>query len=106
MDWELAQTVFTVICVYVFLKMIDNMIVKRDNRADDMALRIELLEDRVAKAGLGSGEASMRELKARVIVKSGVSASESSGGLIDCCHLDSIFEFNSRNYLRQVIKPA
>jgi hypothetical protein len=64
MDWELAQTVFTVICVYVFLKMIDNMIVKRDNRADDMALRIELLEDRVAKAGLGSGEASMRELKA------------------------------------------
>ena len=42
----------------------------------------------------------------RVIVKSGVSASESSGGLIDCCHLDSIFEFNSRNYLRQVIKPA
>ena len=64
MDWELAQTVGTVIFVYLFLKMIDNMIVKRDNRADDMAHRIELLEDRVAKAGLGSGEASMRELEA------------------------------------------
>ena len=64
MDWELAQTVALVIAIYMFLKMIDNMIVKRDNRADDMAHRIELLEDRVAKAGLGSGEASIEELKA------------------------------------------
>ena len=42
----------------------------------------------------------------RVIVKSGVSAIESSGGLIDCCYLDTIFEFDSCNHLRQVIEPA
>ena len=42
----------------------------------------------------------------RVIAESGVSASESSGGLVDCCHLDSIFEFNSRKHFRQVIKTA
>ena len=45
-------------------------------------------------------------VKWRVIVKSGVSASESSGGLIDCCHLDSIFEFSSRKHFGQVIKTA
>ena len=38
----------------------------------------------------------------RVIVKSGVQTVESSGGLIDRCHLDPIFKFNSSNDLGQV----
>jgi len=42
----------------------------------------------------------------RVIVKSGVSASESSGDLINSFHLDSIFEFDSFNDLRQIIEAA
>mgnify|MGYP000368561256 CR=1 FL=1 len=45
-------------------------------------------------------------VKKRVIVKSGVSASESSGDLVNFVHLYSISEFCSRNYLRQVVKPA
>ena len=40
------------------------------------------------------------------IVKSGVQATESSGGLIDCCYLDSIFEFDSSDYFGQVIESA
>ena len=42
----------------------------------------------------------------RVIVKSGVSAHESSGGLVNFLHLDSISKFDSCNHLRQVVKPA
>jgi hypothetical protein len=42
----------------------------------------------------------------RVIVKSGVQEDESSGGLIDFCHLDAIFELHSGNDLGQVIEPA
>ena len=42
----------------------------------------------------------------RAIVKSGVQATESSGGLIDCCYLDSIFEFDSSDYFGQVIESA
>ena len=42
----------------------------------------------------------------RAIVKSGVQATESSGGLIDCCYLDSIFEFDSSDYFGQVIECA
>ena len=40
------------------------------------------------------------------IVKSGVQATESSGGLIDCCYLDSIFEFDSSDSFGQVIESA
>ena len=40
------------------------------------------------------------------IVKSGVQANESSGGLVDRCHLDTILKFNSSNDLRQVIESA
>ena len=43
---------------------------------------------------------------AGAIVKSGVQATESSGGLIDCCYLDSIFEFDSSDYFGQVIESA
>ena len=42
----------------------------------------------------------------RVIVKSGVSASELGGDLVHCFHLDSIFEFNPGNHLCQVAKAA
>ena len=42
----------------------------------------------------------------RVIVKSGVWPVESSGDLTDLFYLDPIFEFNSRNDLRQVIKSS
>ena len=41
-----------------------------------------------------------------VIVKSGVSASELGSDLINCFHLDSIFEFNPGNHLCQVAKAA
>ena len=40
----------------------------------------------------------------RVIVESGVCPIESSGGLVDFCHLDSVFEFDSEHHLRQVIE--
>ncbi len=42
----------------------------------------------------------------RVIVKSGVCPFESSGDLIEFCHLDSVFEFDSGDHLRQVIESA
>ena len=42
----------------------------------------------------------------RVIVKSGVSASELGGDLVNCFHLDSIFEFHSGNYLGQVAEAT
>jgi len=42
----------------------------------------------------------------RVIVKSGVSASESSGDLINLCYLDAIFKFDSSNHLCQVFEPT
>ena len=42
----------------------------------------------------------------RVIVKSGVSASELGSDLVNCFHLDSIFEFNPGNHLCQVAKAA
>ena len=42
----------------------------------------------------------------RVIVKSGVSASELGGDLVNGFHLDSIFKFYSSNDLRQVVEPA
>ncbi len=41
-----------------------------------------------------------------VIVKSGVSTPDSSGDPVNFYHLDSIFTFDSRNHLRQVVKPA
>ena len=41
-----------------------------------------------------------------VIVKSGVQAVESSGDLIDPCHLDTIFKFNSSNHLGQVVEST
>ena len=41
-----------------------------------------------------------------VIVKSGVSAPESSGDLVNFFHLDSISEFNSCHHLCQVVKAA
>ena len=41
-----------------------------------------------------------------VIVKSGVQAVESSGDLIDPCHLDTIFKFNSSNHLGQVAEST
>ena len=41
-----------------------------------------------------------------VIVKSGVSALELGSDLINCFHLDSIFEFNPGNHLRQVAEAA
>ena len=40
------------------------------------------------------------------IVKSGVQAYESSGGLIDRCDLDPIFKFNSSNDLGEVVESA
>ena len=42
----------------------------------------------------------------RVIVKSGVSALELGGDLVNCFHLDSIFEFYARDHLRQVVETA
>jgi hypothetical protein len=45
-------------------------------------------------------------LKAQVIVKSGVQTAESSGGLIDVSHLDSISEFDSRDHLGKVIEST
>jgi|GEM_PF-2604875 len=42
----------------------------------------------------------------RVIVKSGVQAFQSNGGLVDFCHLDSIFEFDPGYDLRQVLETA
>ena len=42
----------------------------------------------------------------RVIVKSGVWKIDSSGGLIDVCHFDSIVEFHSSNHLGQIIEPS
>ena len=42
----------------------------------------------------------------RVIVKSGVSAPELGSDLINCFHLDSIFEFNPGNHLCQVAEAA
>ena len=42
----------------------------------------------------------------RVIVKSGVLAIDSSGGLIDVCHFDSIVEFHSSNHLGQIIESS
>ncbi len=47
-----------------------------------------------------------REQPAGVIVKSGVQAVESSGDLIDPCHLDTIFKFNSSNHLGQVVEST
>ena len=41
-----------------------------------------------------------------VIVKSGVLAIDSSGGLIDVCHFDSIVEFHSSNHLGQIIESS
>jgi len=41
-----------------------------------------------------------------VIVKSGVWPFDSSGDLVDLCHLDSIFKFDSRNHLGQVVEAA
>jgi hypothetical protein len=82
MDWELAQIVVTVLFVYMLLKMIDNMIVKRDNRANDMALRIATLEERVAKAGLGSGEPTHEELVAMVRTKTERESSKTRTGYI------------------------
>jgi len=46
------------------------------------------------------------EARPGVIVKSGVQAVESSGGLIDVCHLDTISELDSGYHLRQVIETA
>ena len=42
----------------------------------------------------------------RVIVKSGVQAMDSSGGLIDVCDFDSIVEFHSSNHLGQIIESS
>ena len=42
----------------------------------------------------------------RVIVKSGVQAVESSGDLIDPCHLDTIFKFNCSNHLGQIVEST
>ena len=42
----------------------------------------------------------------RVIVKSGVSASELGGDLVNCFHLDSIFEFHPGNHLRKRVEPT
>lgn len=57
---------------------------------------------------LASGSAfdSKRTLVKRAIVKSGVSASELGGDLVDYFHLDSIFEFHSGNHLRQLAEAA
>ena len=44
--------------------------------------------------------------KIGVIVKSGVWKIDSSGGLIDVCHFDSIVEFHSSNHLGQIIEPS
>ena len=41
-----------------------------------------------------------------VIVKSGVEEIDSSGGLIDVCHLDTIVEFQSSNHLGQIIESS
>jgi hypothetical protein len=41
-----------------------------------------------------------------VIVKSGVWHDESSGGLIACCYLDTIFEFDSGYHLGEIIETA
>ena len=41
-----------------------------------------------------------------VIVKSGVLAIDSSGGLIDVCHFDSIVECHSSNHLGQIIESS
>ena len=45
-------------------------------------------------------------VRTRVIVKSGVWKIDSSGGLIDVCHFDSIVEFHSSNHLGQIIEPS
>ena len=42
----------------------------------------------------------------RVIVKSGVLPIDSSGGLIDVGHFDSIVEFHSSNHLGQIIESS
>ena len=41
-----------------------------------------------------------------VIVKSGVLPIDSSGGLIDVGHFDSIVEFHSSNHLGQIIESS
>ena len=41
-----------------------------------------------------------------VIVKSGVQRNELGGGLVDLCHLDSVFEFDPGHPLRQVTETA
>ncbi len=45
-------------------------------------------------------------LASRVIVKSGVYPFESSVALIVCCHLDTIFEFDSGYHFCQVIETT
>ena len=49
---------------------------------------------------------TLRPRAARVIVKSGVLAIDSSGGLIEVCHFDSIVEFHSSNHLGQIIESS
>jgi hypothetical protein len=44
------------------------------------------------------------ERECGVIVKSGVCPFELSGDLVDVCHLDSVFEFDSGDHLRQEIE--
>ena len=43
---------------------------------------------------------------ALTIVKSGVWPFDSSGDLVNFCHLDSIFKFDSCNHLGQVVEAA
>ena len=40
------------------------------------------------------------------IVKSSVWHDESSGDLIDCCHLNTVFEFDSGYHLGEIIETA
>ena len=55
--------------------------------------------------GSGADLEASTEYK-RVIVKSGVLPIDSSGGLIDVAHFDSIVEFHSINHLGQIIESA
>ena len=49
---------------------------------------------------------TLANLKTGVIVKSGVSALELGGDLVNCFHLDSIFEFHPGNHLRKIVEPT
>ena len=100
---------------YRFVLLILLAVCTQSTLADDR-LRIELLpvyilpdDSDAAASALEEGIASTYEAfvaTRRVIVKSGVSAPESSGDLVNFFHLDSISEFNSCHHLCQVVKAA